>query len=64
MLEVAIGIGYELTKAPNQWGEKGRTTVKDEDPQRDKKVRGVRELSDRPLFWLSLRVNDETASFR
>ena len=48
MVEVAIGIGYELTNTPRAEGpgQEGGTTVKDEEAEGDKKVRAVREVSE------------------
>src|SRR5205823_12942392 len=48
MVEVAIGIGYELTNTPRADGpgQEGGTTVKDEEAEGDKKVRAVREVSE------------------
>jgi len=51
MVEVAIGIGYELTNTPRAEGpgQEGGTTVKDEEAEGDKKVRAVREVSEGAL---------------
>src|SRR5205814_3349235 len=48
MVEVAVGIGYELTNTPRAEGpgQEGGTTVKDEEAEGDKKVRAVREVSE------------------
>jgi len=53
MVEVAIGIGYELTNTPRAEGpgQEGGTTVKDEEAEGDKKVRAVREVSEGRPSW-------------